>query len=221
VHRPVETLAGFELPNDRDASGAVSRLFTNVWADVRGAAGRSGGPRRGEPSPASRALVLAGQAFAEHTFTRPFAPPDQRRVTSLAGLEGHPALPETRYRQPAPSTAGDAPDGATWLGALAADAVDTRFTLDQTDANQHVNSLVYVRLFLDAVQRRLADGDHPARLRSTAFDIAYRKPSFAGERVRAYLRMFAHGDHVGGAGFIAAAGEEARPRCYVRVLFGP
>jgi hypothetical protein len=33
--------------------------------------------------------------------------------------------------------------------------------------------------------------------------------------------MFAHGDQLGGAGFIAAAGEETKPRCYVRVVFGP
>ncbi|HET7505596.1 MAG TPA: hypothetical protein VFK02_31465, partial [Kofleriaceae bacterium] len=103
----------------------------------------------------------------------------------------------------------------------APDAVETRFTLDQTDANQHVNSLVYVRCYLDAVQRRLADGGHPARLRSKAIDIAYRKPCFVGDRVRAHIRLFAHGDHIGGAGFIAAPGEETRPRCYVRALFGP
>jgi len=35
--------------------------------------------------------------------------------------------------------------------------------------------------------------------------------------------MFAHGDghHIGGAGFLAADGEEARPRCYVRAVYGP
>lgn len=216
IHRPIESTVGFELAHDRDAAGAVSRLFMNVWADVRGIPGRAGAPASAERDP-----VLAGRAFAEHTFTRPFAPPDQRRVTSLAGIEGYPEVPAARYTAPAPSTAAEAPAGTTWLDELAADPVDILFTLDQTDANQHVNSLVYVRYFLDAVQRRLASGGHPARVRSKAFDIAYRKPSFAGDRVRAQLRMFAHGDQIGGAGFIAAAGEEARPRCYVRVLFGP
>jgi hypothetical protein len=218
VNRPVESVVGFELAHDRDAAGEVSRLFMNVWADVRGIPGRAS---RTSPPPDSRAPVLAGRAFAEHTFTRPFAPPDQRRVTSLAGIEGYPELPATRYTSPTPSSAAEAPAGATWIDELAADPVETRFTLDQTDANQHVNSLVYVRLFLDAVQRRLASGGLPATLRSKAVDIAYRKPCFVGERVRAHIRMFAHGDHLGGAGFLAAAGEEARPRCYVRVLFGP
>jgi hypothetical protein len=213
VHHPVTSAVGFELAHDLDAAGAVARLYMNVWAEVRGVPGR-GAHGGGEPA-------LAGRAFAEHTFTRPFAPPDQRRVTSLAGIEGYPALPPARHHALAPASAGEAPEGARWLDALAADPVDVRFTLDQTDANQHVNSLVYVRCFLDAFQRRLADGGHPAKLRSRAFDIAYRKPSFVGDRVRAHLRMFAHGELVGGAGFLAAEGEEARPRCYVRVVFGP
>jgi hypothetical protein len=214
LSRPVEATSGFELAHDRDASGAVSRLFMNVWCDVRGHR------RRSRADPAAGA-VLAGQAFAEHTFTRLFAPPDQRRITSLSGIEGYPELPPARYAQPVPSSAAEAPDGATWHGELAADTVDTRFTLDQTDANQHVNSQVYLRLFLDAFQRRLADAGFPAALRSRAIDIAYRKPSFVGDRIRAHLRMFTHGGCVGGAGFFAAPGEEDRPRCYIRVVFGP
>jgi len=218
VHHPVTSTVGFELAHDRDAAGEVARLYMNVWAQVRGVAGRGASP--GLVSDGA-GPVLAGHAFAEHTFTRPFAAAGARRVTSLAGIEGYPALPPARHTSAPPATAADAPAGASWLDALAPDPVDVRFTLDQTDANQHVNSLVYVRCFLDAVQRRLAAGGHPATLRSTAFDIAYRKPSFVGDRVRAHLRMFAHGRHIGGAGFLAAAGEEARPRCFVRVVFGP
>ena len=165
--------------------------------------------------------MLAGQAFAEHTFTRLFAPPDQRRVVSLAGIEGYPEVPPAHYAQPAPRSAADAPDGATWHDELAADPVETRFTLDQTDANQHVNSHVYLRLVLDAFQRRLALAGFPAQLRSKAIDIAYRKPSFVGDRIRAHLRTFTCGDAVGGAGFFAGPGEEDKPRCYIRVVFGP
>ena len=221
VNRPFEVAGGFQIAHDRDQAGAVSKLFMNVWTDVRG---RPHLPREAwaaHPASAPGELVLAGQAFVEHTFTRPFGPPEQRRVVSLAGIEGFPDVPEARYHQPAPASAAEAPAGASWIDELAPDPVDTMFTLDQTDANQHVNSLVYVRLFLAAVQRRLASGGHPARLRSKAFDIAYRKPSFVGERIRAHIRMFAHGDHIGGAGFLAAAGEETRPRCYVRVIYGP
>jgi hypothetical protein len=219
VHHPVTSTVGFELAHGSDAAGEVARLYMNVWAEVRGVAGR-GAAASASGAPAALP-VLAGHAFAEHTFTRPFAPAGQRRVTSLAGIAGFPEVPEARHDAATPGSAAEAPDGASWLDELAGDPVDVRFTLDQTDANQHVNSLVYVRCFLDAFQRRLAAGGHPATLRSRAFDIAYRKPSFVGDRVRAHLRLFAHGALIGGAGFLAAAGEEARPRCFVRVVFGP
>jgi hypothetical protein len=218
VNRPFEANCGFQLAHDRDAAGAVSRLFMNVWCEVRG---RPHVPAAQRVPGGGRELALAGQAFAEHTYTRPFGPPDQRRVISFAGIDGMPDVPEPRYHQPAPASAAEAPDGATWLDELAADPVDTAFLLDHTDANQHVNSLVYVRLYLDAMCRRLAAARQPAKLRSRGFDIAYRKPSFVGDRIRAHIRLFTHGELVGGAGFLAAAGEEARPRCYVRAVYGP
>jgi len=213
VDRPVETRAGFELARDEDPAGAVSRLFMNIWCEVHGAAGQLVPPGPAGP------LTLAGQLFAEHTFTRPFAAPDQRRVTRF-DVEGYPAIPESLHRSPRPTTAGDAPEGASWLDELAVDATEVAFTLDQTDSNQHVNSLVYIRVFVDAVQRRIAAVGRPLTVRSTEIDIAYRKPSFAGDRVRAHLRLFDHAGQLGAAGFIASAGEEARPRCYVRVLVG-
>lgn len=212
VQQPVTPTVGYQLAHERDAAGAVARLYMNVWAEVRGLPAKRVG---GELTP-----VLAGRAFAEHVFTRPFAPAAERRVVSLAGIEGYPDIPEAVHAAQAPASAGEAPAGATWLDDLAPDAVDLRFTLDHTDANQHVNSLVYVRYFLDAFTRRLAAGGYPSKLRSQAFDIAYRKPSFAGDRVRAHLRMFALGDRLGAAGHLAAA-DDARPRSYVRVLFGP
>jgi hypothetical protein len=213
VNHPVQSTVGFELAHARDAAGAADKLFMNCWAEVRGVPGRHDG------SHSSKQPVLAGHAFAEHTFTRPFAPAGERKVTSLAGIEGYPDLPEARHAQLALATAGDAPAGASWLDALAPDVIATAFTLDHTDANQHVNSLVYVRCFLDALQRRLAAGGHPRKLRSKAFDIAYRKPSFAGESLRVHLRLFAHGELLGGAGFLAADGDD-KPRCFVRAAFG-
>jgi hypothetical protein len=153
--------------------------------------------------------------FAEHTFTRPLAPPDQRKVTKLP-VEGYPQVPEARYAAPAPATAQEAPEGATWLDDLAPDPAEYAFTLDQTDSNQHVNSLVYIRLFHDALNRRLAATGRPMRLRSSAVDIAYRKPCFAGDKVRASVRLFEHAGGLGAAGLIA--GVDGKPRCYVRVL---
>ena len=208
VDRGVEVRAGFELAHDP----ATEKLYMNVWSDIHGAAGKlSRHATAGE-------LALAGSVFAEHTFTRLLAPPDQRRVTKLS-VEGYPEIPETAYSAPPAQLAEQAPDGATWLDELAPDTADYAFSLDQTDSNQHVNSLSYVRLFLDAVNRRLAAAGKPMRVRSRAVDIAYRKPSFAGDRVRAHLRLFDHGGTLGAAGSIA--GSDGKTRCYVRAIVVP
>ena len=211
VDRGTAAYSGFLVA--RDAGPAeVTRLYMNIWCSIRGTAARSlVAAQPGE-------LVPAGALFAEHVFTRPMAPAERRRVTQL-NVDGYPSVPELRYAGPAPSTAQDAPDGATWQGDLVADPAEYVFTLDQTDSNQHVNSLVYIRLFLEAVNRRLAATGRPLRVRSKAVDIAYRKPSFAGDRVRAHVRLFEGDGTHGAAGFVAADGE--KPRCFVRVLLGP
>ena len=208
VDRLTESRTGFALAHDLQGAD-VSRLFMNVWCEIRGVAGKLG------RNPTAGDLALAGSLFAEHTYTRPLAPPDQRKVTRF-GVEGLPDVPELRYAAPAPQTAQEPPEGGTWLDELAPDPAEYAFTLDQTDSNQHVNSLVYIRVFHDALNRRLAAAGRPMRLRSRAFDIAYRKPSFAGDRVRTSLRLFEHGDGLGAAGMIA--GVDGKPRCYVRVL---
>jgi hypothetical protein len=209
IDREVESRTGFELARD-PASG---KLFMNVWAATRGAAGKlsRAGTNAGE-------LVDAGSLFAEHTFTRVLAPPGQRAVTELE-VEGYPRLPETIYAAAPATTAEDAPAGARWLDELAADDADHVFTLDQSDSNQHVNSLVYVRVFLDAVNRRLAARGHVGKLRSTAIDIAYRKPCFPGDRVRTRLRLYEHDGALGLAGHIAGADDD-KTRCHVRVAIG-
>lgn len=212
IDRGIETRAGFQLAHDLDDAGEVSRLFMCVWSELHGIAGRVG------PRQVDGALSRAGTLFAEHTFTRLFAPPDQRKVTRLE-VEGYPPVPETRYVAPPPKSAQEAPQGATWIDELAADPTEVVFTLDQTDANQHVNSLVYIRLFVEAAQRRLATAGRPLKIRSRAVDIAYRKPCFAGDRVRSHLRLFDLSGDPGAAGFVS--GDDGKPRCYVRVLFGP
>ena len=194
--KPLEASAGFELARGED------RLYMNVWCALRGLAMKTS------------ELVPCGDIFAEHTFTRPFAPPGERKVVALE-VEGYPRIPDATYAAPAPVTASEAPAGATWLDALAPDAHDACFTLDQTDSNQHVNSLVYIRYFLEAAQRRLPE----LRVRSREIDIAYRKPSFAGDRVRAHVRLFELAGAVGAAGHIT--GSDGKPRCYVRTIFGP
>lgn len=210
VDRPVRTTAGLELAHAAH-DNTVSRIFMNVWTTVSGTAGRIG-PRQQTDTP----LVPAGTLFAEHTFTRPLAPPTQRRVLALEG-DGYPEIPPTRYDAPPPETAQDAPPTATWLTDLTPDPTPIVFTLDQTDSNQHVNSLVYIRVFLAAAQRAIAAANLPLIIRSRAVDIAYRKPCFAGDRVRAHLRLFSLDGAPGAAGVII--GEDNKPRCFVRVSY--
>ena len=207
VDRPFSSTAGFCLAHDKQGDD-VSRIYMNVWAETKGAAGKLS--RHVTPGE----LATAGTIFAEHTFTRLMAPPDQRKVTRLA-VEGYPEVPEIRYAAPAPQTAQEPPDGAAWTSDLEPDPQDYVFTLDQTDSNQHVNSLVYIRLFLEAVNRRLAKEKQPLRVRSRAVDIAYRKPCFAGDRVRAHVRLF----QGGAAGHVV--GDDGKPRCYVRAILAP
>jgi len=209
LDREVATLAGFELAHDPDAG----KVFMLVWAELRGAAGKLS-----RTSGDAGELVVAGTLFAEHTFTRITAPPGQRAVTSL-DVDGYPRIPEARYvAQPAADSEA-LPPGARWLDEPAPDDADYVFTLDQSDSNQHVNSLAYVRVFMSAVNRRLAAHGHVGKLRSTAIDIAYRKPCFPGDRVRAVLRLYEQGEALGLAGHIAGA-DDKKPRCHVRVAVG-
>ena len=211
VDHPVSSTLGFVLAHDIH-DGEVSRLFMNVWSEMRGTSGRLG------RKPTAGEQALAGTVFAEHTFTRLLAPPDQRKVTKLA-VDGYPEVPELRYAAPAPTTAQDLPEGARWLDELGPDAAEYVFTLDQTDSNQHVNSLVYIRIFHDAINRRLAATGRSLKMRSRAVDIAYRKPSFAGDKARIHLRLFEHQGGLGAAGRVDGA-DDSKPRCYVRVLLG-
>lgn len=214
VDRPVEASGGYQLAHHADG-GAIDKLFLNMWVEVRGARGRIVPPEPAGPS------VVAGRVFAEHTFTRLFAPPDQRRVTRL-DLPGLPDVPPAAYAWAPPTTAMELPAGAVPLeDAIAPDVATTVFGLDHTDSNQHVNSLVYPRLFAEATLRRLAVLGRPRAGLVRSLDIAYRKPSFAGDEVRVHLRAFTLGDRVGAAGFVADARDPAaRPRCCARVVLG-
>lgn len=214
VDAPATATGGYQLAR-KDRDGAVDKLFLNMWVEVRGAAGRM------VPPVGPGAPVVAGTLFAEHTFTRLFASATDRKVTRF-DAPGMPEVPSAHYDAPAPTTAMELPDGATPIDAeFHTDPVVTAFGLDHTDSNQHVNSLVYPRLFAEAALRRLAERERPRRLLVRALDIAYRKPSFPGDRVRIHTRLFTLGDQVGAAGFVADVDDPAaRPRCCARILFG-
>ncbi|MEQ1508142.1 MAG: hypothetical protein ABMB14_38285, partial [Myxococcota bacterium] len=131
--------------------------------------------------------VLVGRVYAEHVFTRPFAPPGQRRVTALPSgvpADGGPLRTFDAVGAPDRSGGDGGPD-------LLPD-VPIAFGVHHTDSNLHVNSLVYPRLFEDA-----AVALRPDRPLARFCEVAWRKPCFAGDRVT--LRRWALDEGTGGA----------------------
>ena len=76
--------------------------------------------------------------------------------------------------------------GADALDRASPDETLIVFGLVHTDSNQHVNSLVYMRLFEEAVLRRFAALGLPEPVLARRLEIAYRKPCFAGDRMHVH-----------------------------------
>jgi hypothetical protein len=171
----------YELSHEPDGRGGATRLFLNMWTTIWAA------PNKHR---AERASV--GRLFAEHQLTRPHAPPGERRVVRLPG--GEP-LPRAEYRAPRHESLLDIAPGHEWLEPeVRTDAMPIRFGLSHTDVNQHVNSLVYPRLFVDAALRRFAGLGESTRTLASRLHIAFRKPFFAGEAAQIELRAYREAD---------------------------
>ncbi|HEX4515323.1 MAG TPA: acyl-CoA thioesterase [Polyangiaceae bacterium] len=155
------------------------RVYLNMWADLTGPIARTYPP---QPDNAGT-IASAGRIFGEHVFTRLFAPPGERRVKKLDVPD---PLPEYAARSFASML--DVPAGVRALEAFSPDDSPVTFGLVHTDSNHHVNSLVYIRLFEEAALRRLAKLGHTGPLLARRLEIAYRKPSFAGDRARMHVR---------------------------------
>ncbi|HEX2569645.1 MAG TPA: acyl-CoA thioesterase [Polyangia bacterium] len=221
---PVDVDCAFQLAHGVDARGEVNRLYLNSWIAITGTLGRTHGP---QPADAGRP-VLVGQFFSESVFTRPFAPPAERKVLRF-GCPGLPDLPPDRHESPAPERLLDLPAGAVALEpALAEDAAPLAFGLMHTDSNQHVNSLVYPRLFEEAALRRFAALGLGHRVLGRRVEVAYRKPAFAGDVLRIRLRTGREdtgtdGDarlHAVGL-FVSEGSADAKPHGYLRMTFAP
>ncbi len=220
VRAKVMAEGGFEIVEAVDDAGK-SRFRADMYADVRGPRGRTFGTVPGDGEE-----IALGAMWGEHVMTRPFAPPAERTVDRLP--EGFGSARRVDYV--APTRAVDLPEGARWLDdAWVDDATPLVFGLGHTDSNQHVNSLVYPQLLEEAALRRLhAKGLSTDRFVSR-FEMAYRKPSFAGDvlhvRVRAYTRAVGGVELVGVMGVFATAAEHAgelgRARVFGSVELSP
>lgn len=183
------------------AQASAERIYLSMWLDAEIPLGRANLP---PPEDAGR-VVRAGRMFAEHTLTRPFAAPEQRRVTRLEvdGLEAVPgaATPATRPADCALAPLSAAGGPARFDGPFELDPLTVLFGLCHTDSNQHVNSIAYIRAFEETALRQLARHGRDTRgLLLRRATVGYRKPCFAGDQVRIALRTFELDGEVGAVG---------------------
>ncbi|MEO7111659.1 MAG: hypothetical protein ABI183_14560 [Polyangiaceae bacterium] len=186
VENPLQVTGGYELAHSADADGKIERLFLDMDSELTGVKGRTNLPGPADTgSPA-----FAGRLRVEHIFTRPFAPPGERKVSSFES-DGQHFVPQTKRAWRAPWSTLEPSANLT--------ALDSDFVVDphpmvlgvmHTDSNQHVNSLVYPRLFEEAALRRFAVLGKSTTVLARSIDIAYRRPSFAGDTLRIFVRAF-------------------------------
>ena len=219
IDRPLDVEGGFELTHARDEKGEVSRIFLDMQATVSGKKGRTNLP----PPADEGATAVAGTLDVEHVFTRPFAPPGERKITSL-DFDGSPFVPEKQRDFVSPPAAVDLPKGARPIdGEFVEDATRIALGVMHTDSNQHVNSLVYPRLFEEAALRRLAAIGRPTTVLARSLLVTYRRPSFAGESLRVFVRAFDTDRGVACAGYFFGSSDDTskleRARAFIQMRF--
>ncbi len=209
----------------RTEENGEPRYVLDIWADLYAPFGKTYGRarRHGE-------RALAGRVWAEQMFTRPFAPPGQRRVTHL-DFEGAPVVRDARPPAPSAASVASVPEGARPLEpAMRVDPTPIAFGLVHTDSNMHVNSLAYLRMFEEAAMRRLVDLGKTAIWLGRSLEIVYRKPCFAGQVLHVAMQAFEIDGKPGVAAILVdakdatdpAALTQARPHTCARIVFdGP
>jgi hypothetical protein len=206
----------------RMARTSDGRFMLEVWADLHAPIGQTLGPLLPD---AKRAL--AGRVLAEHVFTRPFAPPGERRVTAL-DFEGAPLVTETRSSSLPFESVAALPLGATALEAAPRiDSVPIVFGIFHTDGNMHVNSLAYLRVLEEAALRRFVELGRGSRVLGRSIDIAYRKPCFSGQTMRVVEQAFELDGRLGVCASLVdattlvdgAPPTAARPHVFAKVMF--
>ena len=212
VNVPVRYEGSFRFAREKDGN----RLFANMWVEARAPIASTLAP---DP-PADAPYEVVGRIFAEHVITRPFGPPAERRVTRL-DAPGVPAIPEDEHVF----------ENAEALIASAGGALDDRgelaFGMMHTDSNQHVNSLVYPRVFEEMAMRALVQNarvPNAHQLLARSIEMRFRRPFFAGERASVGMRFTdgapaEPGIGVVGGFFQAGAGVASKPSCALKMLF--
>jgi hypothetical protein len=220
---PLEATGTYALRHTTNDAGEVDRIVVDMWTEATLPIGRNYGP----PPDRAGEQVRCGRFFGEHVLTRLFAPPGERKVTKFE-VDGVEMRGEKRAWVAAESVA-ELPAGAVALDeAMRVDPTPIAFGLAHTDSNQHVNSLVYPRLFEDAAMRRFAGlGRLKPPVLARYVEAAFRKPCFAGEKYAIALRAFTLGDRIGAVGSFVSESDaktpdalgKARAHCFVKMVF--
>ena len=182
-----------------------TRFLMNMRVDLYGPRASTNGP----PPENAGAIDRVGGVYAEHVYTRLFAPKDERRVERLP--EGIAVGPDRPWIE----LAGLLHTGAEAVDARPVARGEVLFGLTHTDSNQHVNLLVYPRLFEAHALAAWGDG----RLLMRAIDVMWHKPSFAGERTTVSVQRISGPTRFGAIATVSVEGEP-RPRCAARLWLG-
>lgn len=186
IENALDVQGGFTLAHSVDASGAVDRLYMDMDAELTGPLGRTNLP----PPETVGTRVFAGRVRAEHVFTKPFAPPGERKVVTLP-MSAEPFVPKAQRAWSVPDRTLEVTTGSPAIdGEYIEDPVRFALGVMHTDSNQHVNSLVYPRIFEEAALRRFRALGRPTTVLARSIDIAYRRPSFAGDALRIFVRAY-------------------------------
>jgi hypothetical protein len=218
IESGIETTGRFELAHVAGEGGEPQRLLLDLVTELHGKIGRTNLP----PPPNAGERAFAGRVFARHVFTRPFAAPGERRVLALPVPDDDgDRVPAKRADWEDPEVFGGLPPGATILAEPARDPAEIAVGFLHTDSNQHVNSLVYPRLFEEAALRRMRAVGRPTTVHARAMRMGFRKPTFAGEALRVEVALYEHEGSLGAAGAFYGADEPAtaRPRVFIRARY--
>lgn len=215
VDAPASTRGTWAYSHVRDASGNVERILLGMWMEISMPLECVYGP----PPDGAGTMTRAGSVYAEHTLTRPFAAPAERKVVRLEapGIDAVPGPAVTPVRA---DDVVRVPDGAVFLDATEQlDPAPIVLGLSHTDSNQHVNSLVYARLFEEAALRRIGEHGRSTGLLARRVHLGYRKPSFAGDVAEIRLRLYEHEGRLGAVGWFSHKGRPESPTCRVHAVF--
>ncbi len=195
VDGEVEARGTYVVADSVASDGQVDRVYLNMWGELAARHGHTYQPGSAEDGP----RAVASRVFAVHVMTRLFAPPGQRRVTALPP-ESLLSAPIRMEVEPAEALLR-LPEGAVAIDdRLVLDPTPVVFGVLHTDSNQHVNSLVYLRAFEEALLRRLHARGRSTVVLSRMVEIVYRKPCFAGQAVQIALQAFELDGKVGAVG---------------------